>query len=208
MNSIDIEQTQFDRAAAYGKGRVLCLQPEAVPRRQSDFWNLMEERGNNFIRARDFLDAARRADLANGVDPGPKFVERLENAFSIRLRWCPADTDPAVYVHAYRLPAKQDRPERIVVHAVNYHMPILPKDAQQKDLGGDISPPTKSGDPVVAHNLRIAVPLPLNAAVDRVEAVSPAEAVGQVRCSTENARAVLEIDALRIYQALVINLRL
>ncbi|MDQ1256764.1 MAG: hypothetical protein QG656_1364, partial [Candidatus Hydrogenedentes bacterium] len=190
--------------AQHGKGQILRLRPKEVPARSSELHTLLEERANEFLLARDALNAARQAEIARGADLGAAFVSRIEQTFGLPLRWAPARTDPGVYLHAYRVPAKADRPERIVVHAVNYHIPIesAPKPS---DPPGWAS--TRAGEPVAAENLRIAVPLPPGAQVERVEALSPTDTVQSVTWEMEPGRAILIVPSLRIYQALAINLK-
>lgn len=188
------------------RGKLLRFKPDDVPPRRSDLWLLMEERGSDFIRAQNFLNEARRADLKNGVDLGPRFVRKIEETLGTRLRWCPDETDAGVYIHAYRIPGKDSRPERVIVHVVNYRVPIL-VDKVTDDHGKPLWPvETKSGDPVPAQGLRITAPLPTDRRVRNAEALSPVDEVHPVTCSTEGNNVRVTIDRLRIYQAIVLDL--
>jgi len=71
------------------------------------------------------------------------------------------------------------RAERLVVHVVNYRVPILLDKGAGPADDPTWSPVTKSGEPVVLRNLRIAVSLPDAAKVERVEALSPTEAAAR-----------------------------
>jgi hypothetical protein len=192
--------------ARHGRGSIVRLNADDVPARESDFWCLMEERANAFTLARDFLDAARRKDLERGVDLGPRFLDRIEGALKICLRWCPIETDPAVYIHAYHLAPSPEHPERIVVHAVNYHVPILLEKGGERRDDPTWSPVTVAGEPVSSRDLRIRVPLPRNARVKRVEALSPVDTAGPVKWSATRSHVNLTVDQLTLYQALVIEL--
>lgn len=190
-----------------GKGRVLRLDSEAVPARRSDFWNLMEERANNFVRARNFLNAVREADKKEGVDLGSGFVQKIERALEVRLRWCPLGTDAGVYVHAYRMPARANRPERLILHAVNYQMPILVKPKEQAFENPDVSPPTMSGEPIVANDVRVKVPLPKGMQVVSVNMLGPVEETGSIPWHKEDEAVEFSIPSLSIYKAVVIDLK-
>jgi len=194
------------QSAPYGAGRLLRLGPQAAPARRSDLWCLMEERANAFARARDYLNETRRADQRQGTDLGSEFIKRIEEASGVRLRWCPPGTDPGVYVHAYRLPPGQGRPERLVVHAVNYHLPIVLERGAGDADDPTWSPVTTAGKPVPALNLRITVPLPEALGVKQVGSRSPTDVAAPVKWSVEGRRAVLTVDRLEIYQALVVDL--
>jgi hypothetical protein len=54
--------------------------------------------------------------------------------------------------------------------------------------------------------LRIRVPLPRNARVKRVEALSPVDTAGPVKWSATRSHVNLTVDQLTLYQALVIEL--
>jgi hypothetical protein len=194
------------RTVACDRGQVLRLSQDNVPARRSDLWCLMEERASAFVLAQEFLDKARRADLEKGIDLGPKFVRQLEESLGLQLRWCPLHTDPGVYVHAYRLPPKRGHAEKLVVHVVNYRVPILLE--KEVSEGGDAvwSPVTKSGEPVISRDLSIAVPLPPAMNVKHVQALSPTDQVGAVKCNIEENCVILTINELEIYQALVVEL--
>ena len=92
-------------------------------------------------------------------------MKRLEESLALTLRWCPPQTDPAVYLHAYHMAPKQGRPERLVVHVVNYQVPILLDPA-----GGKGNDRTCAGEPTVYRGLSLTLPLPGAAHVRRVEA--------------------------------------
>ena len=189
-----------------GKGRILVLEPDAIPKRQSDLWHLMEERAGDFARARDFLNEARRADVRAGVDFGAKFVSELEACLGKKVRWCPPATDPGVYLHAYRLPAATEHGGRILVHLVNYRVPIRVE--KHPNEGGDAmwNVVTKSGAPEVQRNLKIAVPLPPNTRPKRVTSWSPTEPAERIEWSMKGDCAQIEISKLRIYKAVEVEL--
>ena len=190
--------------ASYGKGRVLRLAACMVPERSSEFWRLMEERANDFPRAQETLNQARREESARGADMGQDFIGRLEQAMGVPLRWCPPTTGPRVYIHAYHLPAKPGRPERLVVHAVNYGVPIVP--ATRGARGPGNSGATKAGRPAAVHRLQISVPLPPARTVAAIEALSPTEQAGIAGWSQTDDRVTLTLDRLKIYAAGVIAL--
>ena len=216
----------------HGKGRILYLQPDAVPQRSSDLWNLMEERAGAFNLARDFLNAARQADIHDGVDLGPRFIRRLEEALHLRLRWCPDDTPPSVYLHAYRIPPKsviaseakqsrqvepviaseakqsrdQNRPERLVVHAVNYNVPIQIEKSESSESDPLWSPVTKAGEPVIVQRLRVDAPLPEGRKIRSVTAYSPTDPNAPVTWSAKHGRITLNLGELHIYKAIAIEL--
>jgi hypothetical protein len=192
------------KTVSYGQGKMIRLKSEAIPQRQSDLWVLMEERANDFILARDFLNQARQADLNNGVDLGANFIQRLEQALALSLRWCPASTDPGIYLHAYRLPAKQSRPERIVIHAVNYRLPIVVEQGHEANSTEPLK--TKAGQPVVFHNLHIKLPLPLHTKIQRVQTLSATDQPSSVKWHTEKDQVDLTLSQITIYQALIIEL--
>ena len=194
------------RSVACGEGRILRLEEESVPKRQSDLWCLMEERANAFIRARDFLDKARKADLESGTDLGPQFVARLEESLGLRLRWCPPETDAGIFVQPYQIPAVPGRPARLVVHVVNYRVPIVLQNEVGDNADPVWSPVTRAGKAVVARNLRITVPLSEGANVKSVQALSPTDKIRPVRWTVKNGRLTIRVKELRIYQALVIDL--
>jgi hypothetical protein len=190
----------------HGRGRIVWLESGDVPARRSDLWSLMEERGNTFVLARDFLNEKRWREIESGVDLGSNFIAHLEESLQLKLRWCPINTDAGVYIHAYYLPVKNDRPERIVLHAVNYNIPIR----VEKDAGKDQDPmwatSTVSGEPKAALNLEITVPALPDKNVSQVTAVSPTEKTQRVNWTYENDKVVLTIDKLEIYQAIVLDM--
>ena len=190
---------------AYGKGLVLRLAPADVPERRSDFWRLMEERGNAFVRAREFLDKARRSDVKDGVDFGPEFIQQLEAALRHPLRWCPEHTDPGVYFHAYRLPAHAEMPERLVVHVVNYHVPIVLVDDGGSETDPTWSPATRAGEPMAVRGLEIRLPLPVGLTVGEVRAVSPTDAIRPIKWSVHSGHVSLTLPELCLYQAIEIR---
>ena len=188
-------------AAACGQGKLLRLSSAAVPARRSDLWCLREARANDFVRASDYLNEARRAERRSGMDFGPEFIKRLEAVVAMTLRWCPPRTDPAVYLHAYHLSPVQGRPERLAVHAVNYRVPILLDPA-----GGKGYDRTRAGEAVVHRGLSIRVPLPRATGVKRVEALSPTDSCGPVKWLVRGRHLALTVEELKIYQALVVEL--
>jgi len=193
--------------AVCGAGKILRLKPEWVPRRQSDFWCLMEERANAFVLMRKYLDQTRKADIEQGLDLGPQWVQRVEDALGLRLRWCPAGTDAGVYLHTYRIPARPGAPDMLVVHLVNYRLPVRLERETAEDEDQKIWIGTTSGEPVVAKNIPVTVPLPEGANVKSVQALSPTDGVGPVRWAVKNGRLTIRVKELRIYQALVIELQ-
>jgi len=205
-----IDQIAFaaDRfqAVRYGKGQVLRLKEEDVPARLSDQWCLMEERAGSFPRAKDYLERARRVDSQKGVDLGGRFVGRLESSLGLQLRWCPPETNPGVYVHAYRLPAKHGRPERIVAHLVNYRVPILLDKSAESGEDAMWLTETKAGEPAIIERLRITIPLSRGMKVKQAYALSPTDKAGPAKWSSQSGQAVFVVDRLKIYQALVLEL--
>ncbi len=194
-------------AVKHGQGNILWLDADDVPERQSDYWALMEERGNDFAAARNYLDAARKSDIADGVDLGSAFIIKIEKALHLSLRWCPTDTDDAVYIQAYRLPSEGGEKERIVLHAVNYHLPIrLEKQANKGEDPVWVNQ-TKSGEAVVMRNLNITVPMPADKKILKVTTKSPTDKNQQVKWTQESGNAELVIDSLQTYQAIVLELK-
>ncbi len=188
---------------ACGRGKILLFPPHAVPQRQSDLWCLMEERGNDLFRTREFLNAARQDDLNSGKDMGAQFIQKIENELGVKLGWCPAQTDPGIYIHAYHLPPSTSQPERLVLHSVNYRLPILLEERVQNS-----DPPvSRPGQPIPAKNLKIDIPLPPGRTVKSIEALSPTETVRPVSWQVEGNQVNLSIDELTIYQAVLINLQ-
>jgi len=190
------------KCVPYGQGKFLRLESDHVPKRQSDLWCLMEERANEFISARNFLNNARQTDLEKGVDLGPKFIQKIEELLGLKLSWCPIETDAGVHIHAYLLPSKCGRPERLVVHAVNYRTPILVEEKGDKTE----AVVTKSGKPLILKDIRIAVPLPSSANGKSVEVFSPTDQLNSVKWSIKGNRVIVIIDRLKIYQIVVIEL--
>ncbi len=205
MNKIAFPSDGF-QAAHYGKGQVLRLRDEDVPARLSDQWCLMEERAGSFPRAKDYLERARKSDLQQGIDLGGKFIGRLEASLKLPLRWCPPETNPGVYVHAYRLPAKQGRPDRIVAHLVNYRVPILLDKGAAEGEDAIWVTKTKSEQPTVIRKLRIEIPLLSGMKVKQVQALSPTEKPSSVKWTNQANFASLIADGLEIYQALLMEL--
>ena len=191
------------RCVSCGEGQILRLGLNDIPERQSAWWNLMEERGNSAFLSHAYMNETRKREVEEGVDFGPRFVNRLEEALGMQLRWCPEETDPGVYLHAFYIPQKPGRPDRLIVHLVNYRVPIV---LQLKEGEPDAATSTRSGDPVVMHDLRITVPLPKGMKVKQVEALSACDEPGLVKWSLEGADAIIDVDELTIYKALVIEL--
>ena len=203
---LELPKRSYGSAVAFGKGTVLWLADEEVPQRRSDLWCLMEERSNAYLLARDYLNQTRAADLAQQVDLGPQFVQRLENTLHWPLRWCPEKTDPGIYLHAYRVPAKGKRPERIVLHAVNYHIPILIEKGMDQDGEMMWSSVTKSGEPVISRDLVVAVPLPEGLRLKEVRALSPVDRIRPINWRVTKGKALLTVEQLAIYQAVCLDL--
>jgi len=193
-------------SGAFGAGRLLRLGSDEVPSRSSDYWSLMEERGNAFLLAREYLNRAREADIAAGVDFGTRFVRRMEKELQFKLRWCPEQTDPALYVHAYHIEGHQQRPERMVVHLVNYHIPIVVEKGMNDQGEMTWSSVTKSGEPVPSEHVQITVPLPHGCRARRIQASSPVEPVGPVKYQNLDGRVLLNIKIVKLYQAIAIDL--
>ena len=189
-------------------GRILRLDPELVPKRRSDFHCLMEERSNAFIPMREYLNGARQADLENGVDLGLRFVTRLEKSLETTLRWCPSNTDAGVYVHPYRLPRREDRSDRVVVHLVNYRLPIRRGEGVDEEDTSQWFDSTKTGDPSAAVDLRITVPLPPRSEVKGVATLSPTDETSPVSWEILNGSIAVTVPRLEIYQTLTIDLEL
>ncbi len=189
-------------AVASGQGKLLRLSSDAVPKRQSDLWSMMEERGNDLVRAREHLNTARKSDVDSGQDLGPQFIRRIEDELAVKLRWSPPQTDPGIYIHAYHLLPTGEHPERLVLHTVNYRLPILIEKGTQ-----DLAPPvSKSGQPVIARNLRIDIPIPPERMPVSVGSLSPTETVTPASWHMEGSRLTISIDSLTIYQAVVVDL--
>ncbi|HPA46453.1 MAG TPA: beta-galactosidase trimerization domain-containing protein [bacterium] len=192
---------------AYGKGKILRLKREEVPERRSEMFRLMEDRGNAFTLSSEFLNPARKEDLEKGIDLGPKFIGNLESAFAGELRWCPKETDPGVYIHPYLIPDKPGRPERLVVHAVNYHIPVLRNDPPKEGEDAIWAVHTHSGEPVVSKDLRITVPLPAGKDVASMRVVTPTEQSGPIDFSAGEGEVSLTLNELRVYKAVVMDLK-
>lgn len=187
----------------YGKGQILRI--AAVPARQSDFWCLMEERANAYVLAREYLNQSRQTDLAQKIDLGAGFVQRLEQTLQTPLRWCPNGTDAGIYLHAYHIPAKTGRPERMIVHVVNYRVPIILEKGAGEDGEMAWSSVTKAGVPKICRNLQISVPLPSGTRVKTVSAYSPTETPRRLVWSANETHARVKVKQLEIYQALVLE---
>jgi hypothetical protein len=194
------------QAVAFSAGKILRLESTVVPQRRSDSWCLMEERSNAFILMRNYANETRMADVNSAVDLGPKWIQRLEDALDTPLRWCPSDTDAGVYLHPYRVPARSGRPDRIVVHLVNYRLPIRAAREPRASEGKTIWIGTTSDEPRVAKNIQIAVPLPPNTNIKSVQTLSPTDKIAPIRWMVEKHHLKLSVKQLRIYQALVIDL--
>lgn len=206
LQKIDFSSKEW-RVGSYGQGKILNLQPEQIPPRQSEAWRLMEERSGAFVLANDFLNAARRSDLENHVDFGPLFVKQLEKTLHLTLRWCPPKTDAGIYLHPYLIPATEKQTERIVIHAVNYRIPILL--AHELKEGDDPiwNAVTKSGEPTIQKNVRITVPLQKGQKIKNVQVFSPTDEIQPVRWASGSEGVSITLPALKVYQSVVIELR-
>ena len=193
-------------AAPHGNGRILILPADAVPKRQSDLWNLMEERGGDFARARQYLDNARREDIRNRLDLGAKFVADLGTCLGKGLRWCASSTDPGVFIHAYLLPETRERDARVVVHLVNYRVPIRMEKEPKEGQDAMWAVVTKSGPPSEQQDLEITIPLPDHVRIRGVTSSSPTEPPGQPTCRPDANCARIGIQQLKLYKAIVIEL--
>ena len=193
-------------AVKHGKGLILWLDADDVPSRLSDFWALMEERGNDFSAARRYLNAAREKDLADGVDLGPAFIKRIERDLQMKLRWCAEETDDALYLHAYRQLAENGEKEKIILHAVNYHMPIrLVKEAGENEDPVWVNE-TRSAAPVPVRDLNITMPLPPDKKVISVFSESPTDNNQKIEWQQTGNSIKLAIDSLKIYRAIVLEM--
>ncbi len=193
------------QAAPHGSGAILRLADADVPARASDFWCLMEERSLDIEKTRDCLVEARAKDLETGADLGAGFVARLEQALGLRLRWCPAETSPCVYLHAYRVPQQDGKPPRIVVHALNYNVPVLSDTPADGNSNGGWNIRTHAGEPLRAEQVAITVPLPDGYQVSSVETRSPVDTAEPVSFLPTSRSVTVTIPALRLYQAIIIN---
>lgn len=191
---------------SHGQGHILDLRPEEVPLRHSDAWVLMEERAGAFLLSSDFLNVAREQDVKHHVDLGTGFVSRLEKSFQIRLRWSPPNTDAGVYIHPYRISPSENNPEKLVLHAVNYRVPIrLDKVVQETDDPiWDVS--TRSSEPIPQKFVRISVPLPPDRQVHSVKSCSPVDEIQPVAWEVKDQTVMFAIPELKIYQAIVIQM--
>jgi len=141
-----------------------------------------------------------------GADLGARFVAELEACLGKKLRWCPSGTDSGVYLQAYRLPAAAEHGGRILVHLVNYRVPIRVEKHSNEGAGAMWNVVTKSGAPEVQRNLKIAVPLPPNTRPGRVTPWSPTEPAERIEWSMKGDCAQIEVSKLKIYKAVVIEL--
>ncbi|MFB3788823.1 MAG: hypothetical protein ACE15F_20885 [bacterium] len=197
-----------ETSIAYGKGRILHLQPDDVPARRSDAWNLMEDRAGSFGLSSDYLNAVRESEVKHHIDLGPEFVARLEKALHTRLRWCPPGTNAGIYLHPYRIPYPEQKRETIVLHAVNYRVPILlTKEIQPTDDPiWQVS--TKSGEPDAQHGVRISLPLPGNRKILSVKSYSPTDDHPAVEWSKKGKYLTLTLPHLHIYQAVAVEMEI
>jgi hypothetical protein len=156
--------------------------------------------------AREYLNKARLADLAGKVDLGPRFVQRLEQALDIRLRWCPASTDSGVYVRAYQSSSDNSGAPRMIVHVVNYRVPIEVKAARERGANAMGAFVSRAGAPHTQRRLHITVPLPPGMVVKAIDAFSPTEPPSPVSWKMEGDSAAIEIRRVQIYQALVVTM--
>ncbi len=201
-------------AVSHGKGKIMRLAPDQVPGRASDLWTLMEERASAFAEACTLLNSRRQHELDTAVDLGAGFIQHLEQAFTVRLRWCSPETDPAVYVHAYRLPGKMGQPERLAIHAVNYHLPILqeaPGASGDKGGGKAGNDPiwdsvTKSGTPMEQTKLHFRIPLPEGYHAGNVHPFTPTEPSSTVIAAPDGVYLCYDLNKLSLYQLVVVEL--
>lgn len=190
---------------SHGRGTILRFQPGEVPARRSDAWRLMEERAGAFQLSSDFLNPARVQDVKDHVDLGAAFVARLEKSFQIRLRWCPPDTDAGVYIHPYRNTGPEPGREQLVIHAVNYRVPVRLSQAVQDTDDPIWQVSTQSGDPAPQKHVRVTVPLVDNPKILSVEPYSPTEEIQPVAWEKKGETLTLTIPEVKIYQAVVIE---
>ncbi|MEW6237639.1 MAG: beta-galactosidase trimerization domain-containing protein [Candidatus Omnitrophota bacterium] len=195
------------KIASYGKGKILNLQPEHIPSRLSDSWRLMEERSNSFVLAGDFLNKARRIDREKQVDLGSSFIKRLEQTLQIPLRWCPPNTDAGIYIHPYILPGKEKQPDRMVVHIVNYHIPILLEKEWREDDDPIWNVKTKSGDPAIHKSVHITIPLREKREIQNAQAFSPTDTIQPISWESKSGCIAITLPELKIYQAVVIEFK-
>ncbi|MCG3199377.1 MAG: hypothetical protein GHCLOJNM_03891 [bacterium] len=195
------------QAATWGKGRILRLEESGIPRRESEFFRMMEERGNEIVRAAAFLNEAREAEVVKQSDLGGELVGRIEQALEHPLRWCPAETDPCLYVHPYRVPKSASAPSRLIVHLVNYRLPIELGDSSPREGKSAIRSVTHSGKPALLSNVQVRVPFSDTTEILKVFALSPCEAVEPVEWRREAGAVTMTIPALKTYQAVVLELK-
>jgi hypothetical protein len=193
-------------ATEHGQGTIIWLDPNDFPKRQSDLWCLLEERANAFGLARQFLNNARRKDLNSGIDLGSGFIKNLEKLLKSKLRWCPVNTPASIYVNAYLLPAHYGYSEKIVVHVVNYNVPITIEKEAGKDEDQIWQTRTKSGKPVSVQNLKISIPLSRDRKVSEINSYSPTDKRQQIKWAIRGEDIELIIDTLEIYQAIVLEI--
>ncbi|HPO16174.1 MAG TPA: beta-galactosidase trimerization domain-containing protein [Candidatus Hydrogenedentes bacterium] len=200
-------------AVSHGKGMVIRLNPSQAPDRASDLWALMEERASAFVLARQLLNDTRNSETHTQKDLGENFIKQLENTLEIRLRWCPPNTDPGVYIHAYHFPAKSEQSEHLVIHVVNYHLPILLESESEKTKSTGNTPPdpiwstvTRSGEPFVQTNINIGVPLPKGLRVNAIHAFSPTEPPATLSVTAENEFPWYTLDSVAVYQMILLEL--
>lgn len=201
------------KAVSCGKGMLLRLNPSQVPNRSSELWALMEEHASAFVLACQLLNDTRNNEILAQNDLGGKFIKQLENTLEIQLRWCPPKTDPGVYIHAYHFPEKSKQSEHIVIHVVNYHLPIILESESKKNTpAGNApsdpiwSPVTRSGEPCVQTNINIGVPLPKNLRVNAIHTFSPTEPPAALRVTAEKEFPWYTLDRVTVYQMIVLEL--
>jgi len=94
-----------------------------------------------------------------------------------------------------------------VVHAVNYHIPVLRNDPPKEGEDAIWAVHTHSGEPVVSKDLRITVPLPAGKDVASMRVVTPTEQSGPIDFSAGEGEVSLTLNELRVYKAVVMDLK-
>lgn len=204
LDTIVRSATNWD-STKYGQGNLIRINLAQLPQRESDYWILMEERANAYTLTRDALKPLRETDTRAKKDLGTGFIQLLEDRLGKPLRWCPPQTDAGVYLHPYHLSPSDNGTKQIVIHLVNYRIPVQLKQELQADQNPVWHVQTQSGQLVVQKQLQVSVPLPDGSQVKRVEAFSPTETTQAIAWESDGNNLKLTIPQLEIYQAVVIE---
>ncbi|MBI4556912.1 MAG: beta-galactosidase trimerization domain-containing protein [Candidatus Hydrogenedentes bacterium] len=187
-------------------GKVWLVPAGKVPERRSDLFNLMEERNNALPLAAAFAKRERAAELAEGRDLGPRFVEELEGVLGERLTWAAVPLDPGMYVNPFVHYGGGNGPDRIVLHLVNYHIPI--KYRSNPDWSADEATwktKTRSGTAKRRQPITLRVPVPSSKKIV-IKSFSPTDHVSPVKWKTRGDELILTVNGLEVYQAIEIHL--